>query len=155
MRRAARTPRTRALVSALRNADAIVVGSPGYHGGVSGLLKNAIDYVEEMANDYLPYFSGKPVGCVATALGWQGCTSNLQALRCIVHSLRGWSTPLGIALNTKDTSFDETGVCINSDLAIQVDLMTERLLMMCQPHHDRWGTFIDAQPRPQTSATVE
>ena len=35
------------LVEAVRNADAIVIASPGYHGGVSGLVKNAIDLLEE------------------------------------------------------------------------------------------------------------
>ncbi|EUA51227.1 NADPH-dependent FMN reductase family protein [Mycobacterium xenopi 3993] len=32
----ARTPKAVELISALREADAVIVGSPGYHGGVSG-----------------------------------------------------------------------------------------------------------------------
>jgi multimeric flavodoxin WrbA len=39
-----RTDKATALLAALRDADAVVVGSPGYHGGVSGLVKNALDY---------------------------------------------------------------------------------------------------------------
>ena len=34
-----RTPAALELVKALRDADAVVVGSPGYHGAISGLVK--------------------------------------------------------------------------------------------------------------------
>ena len=45
---AERTVGERALVDAVRAADAVVIGSPGYHGGVSGLVKNAIDLLEDL-----------------------------------------------------------------------------------------------------------
>jgi hypothetical protein len=44
-----RTPKALELVSALRDADAVVVSSPGYHGAISGLVKNALDYIERSA----------------------------------------------------------------------------------------------------------
>ena len=50
-RRADRTDKAAAMVTALRDADAVVVGSPGYHGGVSGLVKNALDYIEDLRTD--------------------------------------------------------------------------------------------------------
>jgi FMN reductase len=61
-----RCDRTVQLLNALRKADAIVLGSPGYHGGISGLVKNAHDYTEDMSLDAAPYFEGRAVGCVAT-----------------------------------------------------------------------------------------
>lgn len=125
---AALSPAASELIEALRAADAIVLGSPGYHGGVSGLVKNALDYTEEMAGDPVPYFSGKPVGCVATGLGWQGCNTTLQSLRSIVHALRGWPTPLGIAINTKDKPFNEKGECTVPELDNQFRLMAEQLV---------------------------
>src|SRR5450755_2894113 len=36
----------KALVEALSGADGVILSSPGYHGSISGLLKNAIDYTE-------------------------------------------------------------------------------------------------------------
>src|SRR5687768_4398206 len=36
---------------ALRGADGIIIASPGYHGSVSGLVKNALDYVEDLRDD--------------------------------------------------------------------------------------------------------
>ena len=86
-------------LAAVRAADAVVLGSPGYHGGISGLVKNAVDYLEELRDDPAPYLEGKAVGCVSTAYGWQAAVSTLSALRQTVHALRGWPTPYGIAMN--------------------------------------------------------
>ena len=98
------------LVATLRKADGVVLVSPGYHGTVSGLVKNALDYVEDLRADTRPYLDGRAVGCVAMALGWQATVTTLTALRSIVHALRGWPTPLGAALNSAEVSFDEHGV---------------------------------------------
>ena len=87
-------------LEALRTADAVIVGSPGYHGTLSGLVKTALDYVEQLRTDDRVYFDGMPVGLIATAAGWQAAVSTLQALRTVTHSLRGWPTPMGIAVNT-------------------------------------------------------
>lgn len=86
-------------VDVLRSADALVIGSPGYHGTLSGLVKNALDYVELLRGDDRVYFDRMPVGVVATAGGWQAAVSTMSALRTVVHALRGWPTPLGVAIN--------------------------------------------------------
>ena len=57
--------------TAVRRADALVITSPGYHGTVSGLVKNALDYLEELRGDQRPYLDGRAVGLVAVARGWQ------------------------------------------------------------------------------------
>src|SRR5919206_363651 len=97
------------LVDALREADGVVLVSPGYHGTVSGLVKNALDYVEDLRADSRPYLDGRAIGCVAMALGWQAAVTTLTALRSIVHALRGWPTPLGAALNAAEVTFDPHG----------------------------------------------
>lgn len=97
------------LVEQLRTADGVVLISPGYHGTVSGLVKNALDYVEDLRDDERPYLDGRAVGCVAIAQGWQAAVTTLTALRHVVHALRGWPTPLGAAINTADLAFDADG----------------------------------------------
>jgi FMN reductase len=119
------------LVESLRAADGIIIGSPGYHGGISGLVKNALDYTEEMAKDSAPYFSGRAVGCVATGSGWQGCNSTLHALRSVVHALRGWPTPLGIAFNSTPEIFETGGSCMIPQLDQQFRIMAEQLMQFC------------------------
>ncbi len=122
------------LVQTLREADGVVLVSPGYHGTVSGLVKNALDYVEDLRADPRPYLDGRAVGCVAMALGWQATVTTLTALRSIVHALRGWPTPLGAALNSAEVSFDDQGV--PSDPAVERTLRTigEQVVQFAREH---------------------
>ena len=112
-------PRLVRYLEALRSADAIIVGSPGYHGTLSGLVKTALDYVEHLSKDARPYLDGLPVGLIATAAGWQAAVSTLQALRTITHSLRGWPTPMGLAINTAEPG-DAILAC-DASMRIMVD----------------------------------
>jgi FMN reductase len=114
---AERCAAARELVAQLALADGIILGSPGYHGSISGLIKNALDYAEDLRADARPYFSGRAVGCIATAGGWPGAVNTLGALRDIVHALRGWPTPLGAAINSADRVFDEAGTCLMPRIA--------------------------------------
>jgi FMN reductase len=117
-----------AFIAALRDADAIVLGSPAYHGGISGLIKNALDYTEEMSTDSEAYFEGRAVGCVAIGAGWQGANGTVSALRSVVHSLRGWPTPLGIALNSREPLFDSKGDALKSEVDKQFQIMAGQLI---------------------------
>ncbi|HEX4184045.1 MAG TPA: NADPH-dependent FMN reductase, partial [Caulobacteraceae bacterium] len=82
------------LLDTIRTADGVLIATPGYHGSVSGLIKNALDSLEGLSKDVRPYFEGRAVGCIVTADGWQACGTTLAALRTIIHALRGWPTPL-------------------------------------------------------------
>jgi FMN reductase len=111
-----RSPQALALVDALRQADGIILTTPSYHGGVSGLMKNAIDFAEDLREDVRPYFSGRAVGTIVCAEGPQALGTTLQALRAIVHALRGWPTPYGAAVNTATRPFSPDG---NDPAAVQ------------------------------------
>jgi FMN reductase len=117
-----RPENARRLVDALSVADGVVLVSPGYHGTISGLVKNALDYVEDLRGGPRPYLDGRAVGCVAAAQGWQASVTTLNALRSIVHALRGWPTPLGAAVNSGEVVFDDDGGC--SDRAVTDTLRT-------------------------------
>ncbi|MHA6798010.1 NADPH-dependent FMN reductase [Bounagaea algeriensis] len=108
---AERTDKAVELISALRTADGVVLASPGYHGTISGLVKNALDYVEDLREDDRPYLTGRAVGCIGIAYGWQATVLTLQSLRSVVHALRGWPTPLGGAVNSAETRFGPGGEC--------------------------------------------
>lgn len=115
-------------VEAVRQADAVVISSPGYHGTVSGLVKNALDYLEELRTDSRPYLDGRAVGLIAVARGWQASVSTLGTLRQIAHALRGWPTPLGLAVNSSVTHFDEDGTSDDAaatSVRIQADQVME------------------------------
>ncbi len=84
-----------ALVDAVREADGVIVATPGYHGSLSGLIKNALDSLEPLRNDARPYLDGRAVGCIVVADGWQACGSALAHLHpsstpcAVAHAARG------------------------------------------------------------------
>ncbi|TNC22947.1 NADPH-dependent FMN reductase [Amycolatopsis alkalitolerans] len=104
-----RTPEAERFVEAIRSADGLIIVSPGYHGALSGLIKNALDYLEDLRPDVRPYLDGRGVGLVAVAYGWQAAVTTLDQMRTIAHALRGWPTPLGGSINTAEVKFDEAG----------------------------------------------
>jgi FMN reductase len=123
-----RTAKAMELIEALRSADGVVIASPGYHGTVSGLIKNALDYIEDMAKDERPYFEGRAVGLVAVAAGWQATGSTLATLRSIVHALRGWPTPMAITVNSVMPVFGEDGAVTDATLLKQLDIMAQQVV---------------------------
>jgi FMN reductase len=88
------------MLELVSKCDGLVISTPGFHGGPSGLIKNAIDYVEELREDSRPYLDGRAVGCIVCAAGWQATTTTLVTIRSTVHALRGWPTPLGVTINS-------------------------------------------------------
>lgn len=123
-----RTDKAVALIDGLRRADAVVISSPGYHGTVSGLIKNALDYVEDMAKDERPYFEGRAVGLIAVAAGWQATGTTLATLRSIVHALRGWPTPMAVTVNSVQPVFADGGSVSDLTLVKQLDILAQQMV---------------------------
>lgn len=118
-----RTAEQRQLVEAVRLADGVIVATPGYHGGVSGLVKNALDLLEDLHDDRRCYLEGRAVGCIVVAAGWQTCGTTLASLRSIIHALRGWPTPFGATLNAATPIFDDTGACMDEKVTGQLAIV--------------------------------
>lgn len=123
------SPELGELLEAVRGADGVLIATPGYHGSVSGLIKNALDSLEGLSKDARPYFEGRAVGCIVTADGWQACGTTLAALRTIIHALRGWPTPLGVAFNpSAGALFDQAGdICEERD-SRQIDMLAAQVV---------------------------
>ncbi|MCI4337643.1 MAG: NAD(P)H-dependent oxidoreductase, partial [Thermoplasmata archaeon] len=114
----------RELIDALAVSAGVVIASPGYHGGISGQLKNAIDYIEDLREADIPYLEGRAVGIIVCASGWQATSTTLASIRSVVHALRGWPTPLGVAVNSGAVEYDEDGLPVGpvrDQLRIMVD----------------------------------
>jgi FMN reductase len=126
-RSAARTHHEQDFVDTVRSASALIIASPGYHGSISGVVKNALDLLEETAKDQRPYLADMPVGLIATAFGWQATGSTIAALRSIVHALRGWPTPFAAAINTQITKFDDQGGATDPAVVEQLCLVGKQV----------------------------
>lgn len=120
--------RARALVEALAEADGVIVASPAYHGTVSGLVKNALDHAEDLRHADRPYLEGRAVGCIAVAGGAQAGATTLAALRAVAHALRGWPTPLGVAVDTSDRVFDAAGALDDGVVLGRLDLLADQVV---------------------------
>jgi FMN reductase len=125
--RSQRSSAAKALVDALARADGVIIATPGYHGGISGLVKNALDYIEDLRDHERPYLDGRAVGCIVCAYGWQATTTTLVSLRSTVHALRGWPTPLGVAINSAQTVFDDHGR-VDDQCAQQLSALSGQIL---------------------------
>jgi FMN reductase len=116
------------MVEEVRRCHGLVIASPGYHGVLSGVVKNALDYLEDLRHDDPPYLDGKAIGCIATATGWQAAMSTLTSLRSIAHALRGWPTPMGATINTAESVFDDDGRCSDSRARFQLELVGQQVV---------------------------
>ena len=103
------------MVEAVRASDGIIIAAPGYHGTISGLVKNALDYLEDLSKDDRPYLDGRAV-------------STMQTLRSIVHALRGWPTPMGATVRTYPGLFSPDGECLDDRISMQLDIVGKQVV---------------------------
>ncbi|NGO67959.1 NAD(P)H-dependent oxidoreductase [Streptomyces sp. SB3404] len=114
----------REFLGELARADGVVLISPTYHGTLSGLLKNALDYTNDLGGPR-PFLDGRTIGCVAVGAGTQGTVSTLGTLRDIAHALRGWPTPLGVVV-------PHAGVLVSEDSVAERHHREKLTEMVCQ-----------------------
>ncbi len=127
-----RSEAARLLVDALRRADGLVIATPAYHGGVSGLVKNALDFTEDLRTDARVYLSGRAVGCIVCADGAQAMGSTLVALRAVVHALRGWPTPFGATLNAAAKPFGAPGQAADPSALQACELVADEVVQFAR-----------------------
>ena len=84
-------------------AHGILLGSPEYHGSMSGSLKNAIDMLQ------IAQFEGKMVGLIAVAGGSQSATGTLAHMRTICRHLHAWVVPKQVSISRITDAFCPDG----------------------------------------------
>jgi FMN reductase len=84
----------------LAKADGFVIGSPEYHGSLSGALKNFLDLL-----DYKRVLAGKPVAFCGVG-SMSRARSMLDHALVVARALKMWSVPRTVGANQED--FDQT-----------------------------------------------
>jgi NAD(P)H-dependent FMN reductase len=102
------------LRSDLRAATGIIIGTPEYHGGYSGVLKNALDLMG------FSEFEGKTIGLVGVSGGRMGAAHALSGLRTAGRSLRAWVLPSEVSIPQVSQQFDANGALRDTALADRV-----------------------------------
>jgi NAD(P)H-dependent FMN reductase len=126
----------------LREADALLIVSPEYKGGIPGALKNAIDFLEP------EILLRKPVGiCTVSAGGFGGLQCLLQ-LRMAVFALGGVPIPESILISRVQDRFDDGGGLRNGSKALETDRFLEELYFYAQAlKQARQGAAVLAERR--------
>ncbi|PSP78345.1 FMN reductase [Halobacteriales archaeon QS_4_69_225] len=109
-----------ALCRRLRAADAVVLGSPVYHGSYSSALKNALDYCG------FDEFEETTVGLLCVA-GGAFPTTTLDHLRSVARALNAWVLPHQVAIPRADGAFQDRQLD-DEDVAERVDTLGRRLV---------------------------
>ncbi|WP_255149685.1 NADPH-dependent FMN reductase [Halorarius halobius] len=107
-------PELRRVVDA---ADAVVLGTPNYHGSYSGVLKNALDYLGR------DEFEGTTVGLLEVA-GGSYPTPPLEHLRQVCRTLNAWTLPHQVAI-PNSSSATEGGRLTDRALVSRIEELGE------------------------------
>lgn len=91
-------------------AQGIILATPEYHGGYSGVIKNALDLMgfEE--------FEGKMLGLVGVSGGGMGAFGAMTNLRAVGRALHAWVIPEQASVPEAWKVFDAAGSLKDSDL---------------------------------------
>ncbi len=87
----------------MRAANGIIIATPEYHAGMSGVLKNALDLMgfEEIG--------GKMLGLIGVSGGAMGAVNALNSLRAVGRSLHAWVIPQQVTIPEGWKVFNEKG----------------------------------------------
>jgi len=104
----------------VRAADAVLLGTPMYHGSFSSPLKTALDYCG------FDEFEGTTVGLVAVA-GGAFPTPALEHLRSVCRALDAWVLPTQVAVPNSHAQFED-GAFVDADLQERVETLGAELV---------------------------
>jgi NAD(P)H-dependent FMN reductase len=98
-------------------ADAIILASPDYHGSISGVLKNFLDY-------FWKEFTGKTFGYIC-ASHEKGLTV-MDQMRTTIRQCYGWSMPYGVSTSSND--FDKEGKIVNQKTILRLEMLSRDIV---------------------------
>lgn len=95
-------------------AHGILLSTPEYHGGYSGVLKNALDLMG------FDEFEGKMLGLLGVSGGAMGAFGALNSLREVGRALHAWVIPQQASVPYAWKAFDDDGTLKDDKLAERV-----------------------------------
>jgi FMN reductase len=136
-------------VDAFRGCDGVIVTSPAYTAQSQVCSRTHWTMPRSCGRMHEPTSTAWPSAVfLVQAAGRRADT--LAALRAIVHALRGWPTPLGVALNTSTKLFDENGNCVDSTMMSQLETVGQQVVEFAN-----WRRFALTRPAPLRNQGVE
>ncbi|HLR76545.1 MAG TPA: NAD(P)H-dependent oxidoreductase [Balneolaceae bacterium] len=75
--------------------------APLYHGGIPGVMKNALDWIQLTNREAKPYLSDTKIGLICIADGGFAI-QGINAMTSIAHTLRAWVLPYTVPINKSE-----------------------------------------------------
>lgn len=95
---------TRRLQEEVKNATAVVLATPEYHGSLSSVMKLVIENL-----GFPSVLAGKPVALLGVAAGSIGAIKSLEQLRSIASHIGAIVLPLPVSIANVQRVFDASG----------------------------------------------
>jgi len=95
------------LAAQIRETDALVIGAPEYNKGITGVLKNAIDWVSRVPGNA---FKDKPTVVISASAGRTGGeTAQFMTLSCLTQMQARLVPGTAVLIAGAMNAFDEDG----------------------------------------------
>lgn len=91
------------------SSDAFILSSPEYHGTMSGVMKNHLDFLS------FDQTTDKAFGLMST-LGGQSNSNTLNHMRIAVRWIHGWAVPEQVSVGNVESAFDDDGNLMDEKL---------------------------------------
>lgn len=100
----------------------LLIASPEYNWGMSGVLKNALDWASRADKGEQPYAStrGRHAAIMSTAVGIYGGVRGLTQLRLVLTGLRMTVLPEQVAVTSAKDSFNADGTLKSPEIEAEV-----------------------------------
>lgn len=95
------------MANVFRNADIHIWMTPLYHGGMTGVMKNCLDWLEISSKEFTPYLTDKTIGLVCWADG-SHAMNGINNMDAVAKSLRAWTLPYSVPIARK-ALYDQEG----------------------------------------------
>ncbi|MFT5164276.1 MAG: chromate reductase [Alteromonadaceae bacterium] len=112
----------------IRQADGMLVVSPEYNGSISGVLKNALDWVSRTEVDQTPAFRDTTVALLSTSPGGLGGLRGLNHVRDIFVGMGSLVLSNQVAIASAYQAFNEAGELVDESVADRVNTLTAELV---------------------------
>lgn len=113
----------------VKGAQGVILATPEYHGGYSGVLKNALDLMG------FDEFEGKLIGLVGVSGGSMGAFGALAGLRSVGRALHAWVVPEQTAVAHVSDVFDAAGNCKDEAIAKRLKAVGGQVAKFASLHH--------------------